>query len=225
MRKQSLIIITLISLIVPALLVNSLPVDVISGERQLTFTIDGVESHYYVERVDKESNGYVNISWNFDSSLDIETHNIQNIIIDCVDLYDNHKNEVWTNPGVSGVGWYSGWIESNPWYVVDLNSDMRLETITFYKIRVHPVAVTFNGESIDWNDDGETITVTFPLEYSTGEDSINIYFDLDAYESGAAISKEIELKVGWNFVANPFGDNLPITQFFENDLRFLQQFK
>jgi len=177
--------------------------------RHLVFVGDGYISHYYVERTNTSNWGHVYLNYTGGlSSIEIATINIKHITIDCHDLYNGHKNEVWITPG-SGEYWYKDYIPTNKKYTVHLTSDT-LTSITFYKIFLQPSRVFVDGVLTSWSYNGRDIDVWVT---GSGYQIVEIYFD---ERPGIAFRADQQMGIpivkGWNLLANPFAQDIIITK-------------
>lgn len=145
-------------------------------DQNLYYPIDGNYGQYYVYRDNTSFPGYINLSYEANSSIVyINATNIKKIDIDMPSLFENHSSEVWYDLNISGLeGWF---VDNEPYKAVIIG-----DSLEEFKLRDinEPSHVTLNGTPIDFSYSGGDVTVNLS-GYNMSNVEVMVYFTDESY--------------------------------------------
>jgi hypothetical protein len=144
----------------------------------LTYKINGRQGHYYVERYDNSSYGYIDLTYTTPSnSLEVECQNVKVLWIYSRSMYEDESEKVYGLDPSTDSNYYKKYFVDRDLFRVHVYSKQRLTNLTFIDVPL-PYNVTVNGEEwwisgINYTYNGKDIVFTnVPSDHTY----VDIYF-------------------------------------------------
>jgi len=180
-------------------------------ERNDVFTSNGVTDSYNIQRFNNSYYGLMNMSWSTNYEYNVSTFNIERLVVDVEDLYDDHQNEVIDIPGT--FVWFLTEIQKQFVYTVHLDITGSPElNLTFINSNVTPTKITVDDQIYpNWWASGPG---QFTTNISSGSHIVKIYF----YGDRSVVSTfrhTWNVQKGSNLLSNPGGSPIPVVDLLE----------
>jgi len=147
-------------------------------ESHLSFNSDGLQMHYYVERVNQSIPGKIDIYYYPDSNtLKVQTTNIKNLTVNCRSLYYDECKEIFGFDPDENSNYYKWFFIEKNHLNVNLNSDYTIQSLIFIDVP-KPESVFVDSEFWTENKDYEYQTqkgIALSM-VPVGSHNIDLYF-------------------------------------------------
>ena len=187
-----------------------------SYDYHLRYPCDGRQTHYYVERVDTNEIGQIDLTYTTSSNtLDVDVKNLKVLHIFCRSMYEDECKKVYgidPNDNSNYFKWY--FIEKNH-LNVNINSDEKIEDLRFidtpipYEVFVNGIK-WIEGEKYNYTSDFSTALSDVP----SGDTRVDIYFKA---RSSAGIPPVAVLSASKTLVQINYSISFDATQSFDLD--------
>lgn len=176
----------------------------------LTFPSDGKQSHYFVERVDTDADGNIDLTYlPRTNTLDVNVYNINVLHLDCKSMYEDESMKVFGIDGSSNPNYYKKYFIEKNQLNVKIDSKSTIINLTFKHVPI-PVKVLVDGQewwktSTNYFYDGDDVVFT---QVPNGHTEVKIYFKEDSSQNPpiAAFTVKIVDKNKFEFDASSSND-------------------
>jgi PKD repeat protein len=116
-----------------------------SYEYHLKYPKDGRQSHYYVERVDINKIGTIDLTYTTESNLlDVEANNIKVLHIYCRSMYEDESEKVFGIDPADNSNYYKWYFIEKNHFIAKVQTDNEIEELSFIDMPI-PYKVIVNG--------------------------------------------------------------------------------
>jgi len=167
-----------------------------SYEYHLTYTKDGLQSHYYVERVDTSELGRIDLVYKTASnSLIVDAKNIKVLHIYCRSMYEDECRDVFGIDPDDDTNYYKWYFIEKNHLNVKVDTDHEFKELSFidtpipYNVSVNTREWWLTGINYTYKNDGIVLT-----KVPSGHTNVDIYFKSNNLNSPVAqltVSKTI----------------------------------
>jgi PKD repeat protein len=149
-----------------------------SYEYHLEYEKDGLQSHYYVERVDSDKLGRIDLVYTTPTnSLSVSTTNIDILHIFCRSMYEDECQKVYGFDPTDNSNYYKWYFIEKNHLTVNIDSDGEISELSFidtpipYEVYVNGL-LWYEGKQYNYTDSYGTVLSNVPK----GNTHVDIYF-------------------------------------------------
>jgi hypothetical protein len=144
----------------------------------LTYPTDGRQGHYYVERVDTNMVGTIDLVYTPSSnSLSINSKNIEVLHVYCRSMYEDECKKVFGFDPADNYNYYKWYFIEKDHLTVNIESDNKINELSFidtptpYEVYVNGL-LWYEGRQYNYTDSDKTVLSNVPK----GNTHVDIYF-------------------------------------------------
>jgi PKD repeat protein len=144
----------------------------------LTYPTDGRQGHYYIERVDTDMMGTIDLVYTPSSnSLSINSKNIEVLHVYCRSMYEDECKKVFGFDPADNYNYYKWYFIEKDHLTVNIESDHKINELSFidtptpYEVYVNGL-LWYEGRQYNYTDSDKTVLSNVPK----GTNHVDIYF-------------------------------------------------
>ncbi|WP_455391524.1 PKD domain-containing protein, partial [[Eubacterium] cellulosolvens] len=149
-----------------------------SYEYHLTYRKDGRQSHYYVERVETDKYGYIDLEYfTATNLLEVKTRNIEVLHIFCRSMYEDECEKVYGFDPAENSNYYKWYFIEKNHLTVKIDSEYKIRELSFidtpipYQVIVNSLR-WYEGRQYNYTDNYATALSNVPK----GQTHVDIFF-------------------------------------------------
>ncbi|MCK5560047.1 MAG: PKD domain-containing protein [Thermoplasmata archaeon] len=149
-----------------------------SYTHHLTYKLDGLQGHYYVERYDTTQYGYIDLTYTTASNtLEVECRNVKILWIDSRSMYEDECEDVYGIDPSTDSNYYKKYFIDRDHFNVHVYTQFMIQNLTFIDVPL-PYNVSVNSQEwwrtgINYTYDGKGMVFT---KVPAGHTNVDIYF-------------------------------------------------